>query len=334
MRYCKSLNWAIVIVFLCVCPIMVYCGKKNNKQISLPSVPLPQVKSKCALYSPANNPVVPSTVIYAGEKVDFDRIDMYERLDRELTSLAYGHSNTLLTIKRANRYLPVMIPILKKYGIPEDFIYLAAIESYFNVRAYSSARAAGIWQFLASTAKQYGLEVNDEVDERYDPEKSTVAACKYLKVGYSKYEHWATVAASYNAGMGRISSELEKQLAENSFDLYLTDETSRYVFRIIAMKLIMETPKQYGFKLMKDQLYQDIKCKEITVNEAVPSWSDWAKNYGISYMQLKEVNPWIRSRSLTNKEKKAYIVKIPLEKELYRSKRDFKTYNKNWTIEQ
>lgn len=292
--------------------------------------PPPPKGAKSALMQAVVNPEVPMAVHFAGEKVSFDRLDMYERLDRELTSLAYGHGNTLLTIKRANRYFPEIVPVLKKYGIPEDFIYMAAVESYFNIRAYSSANAAGMWQFLAGTAKQYGLEVNSEVDERYDPEKATVAACKYLKDAYDRYGNWSTVAASYNGGMGRLTNELSSQMEDTFYDLYLTEETSRYVFRIIAMKMIFENPKAYGFRLSADQLYQPLKYKTVEVSESVPSWSEWAQNYDISYAQLREINPWIRSKSLTNKNGKTYIVKIPLENELYRSKRNFKSYNKNW----
>lgn len=278
------------------------------------------------------NPAIPYKAVLAGEKVDLDRIDMYERLDRELTNIVYGHSSTMLILKRANRYFPVLAPILEKNGVPIDFIYLAAIESSLNVRAYSRANAAGLWQFLAATGKQYGLEVNDEVDERYHPEKSTEAACKYLKAGYKKYGHWATVAASYNAGMGRISGALEKQLVDNSYDLYLNEETSRYVFRFLAMKMVLENPKSYGFNLTSSQLYQPIACKEETVSGSVQSWSEWAKARGISYAQLREMNPWIRSTSLTNKAKKSYKVKIPLSNELYRSKRKNTVWNKNWVV--
>ena len=276
------------------------------------------------------NPEIPMKAMLAGETVDLDRIDMAERLDRELTSIVYGHSNTSQVLKRANRYFPLIAPILEQNGVPVDFIYLAAIESSLNVRAYSRANAAGLWQFLAATAKQYGLEVNDEVDERYHPEKSTVAACKYLKAGYKKYGHWATVAASYNAGMGRISGALEKQLVDNSFDLYLNEETSRYVFRFLAMKMVLENPRTYGYRLTAKQLYQPIACKEEAVSGSVASWSQWARERGISYAQLRELNPWIRASSLTNKAKKTYMVKIPIATELYRSKRKFTVWNKKW----
>lgn len=281
-------------------------------------------------FSNIYNPKIPMSVNFAGNKIDLDRLDLFERFDREFTSMIFGHSNTLLTLKRANRFYPEIIPILKKYNVPEDFFYLAAIESMFNIRAISGARAAGLWQLMPETARQYGLEVTDDVDERYDPIKSTIAAAKYLTNGYRKYGDWATVAASYNAGMGRISKELEAQLTESSLDLYLNEETSRYVFRILAMKIILENPKEYGFNVAVDQLYQPVRYKEVTVDSSVSSWSEWAKKYNISFLQLKELNPWIRSKSLRNQNSKSYVIKIPLKNELYRSTRDFKAYNKKW----
>lgn len=275
-------------------------------------------------------PDVPESMYFAGTEISFDRIDMFERLDREIISFMYGHTNTLLSIKRANRYFPIIVPILEKNGIPKDFAYLAVVESFLENRAISYAKAGGIWQLMPATARQYGLEVGDEIDERFHLEKATEAACKYFKAAYNKYKCWATVAASYNAGMGRISSELSKQNADNGFDLFLNSETSRYMFRLLAIKLIMEHPKNYGFYIAEEQLYFPVDYTVESVSTAVPSWTEWAEKHGISYSQLREMNPWIRSRDLTNKAKKTYNVKIPNKKHLYRSTQPHKIYNRNW----
>lgn len=283
-------------------------------------------------FSTVYNPDVPKTVKFAGKTVDLDRVDMYERLDRELTSMAYTHGNTLLTIKRANRYFPVIAPILKEEGIPEDFLYLACIESTLNPRAYSSAKAAGIWQFIASAAKEHGLEVNDEVDERYNLEKATRAAARYLKRAYNKYGNWESAAASYNGGQARITRELQNQDVDTAYDLYLTDETSRYMFRLLAMKLIMENPKAYGFNIAPSQLYQPMEGRKVKVTGPVKDWVAWAKQQGITYAQLREANPWIRAKTLTNKTGKTYEVLIPDKSSLYRSKQNKSiVYNPKWT---
>ena len=279
------------------------------------------------------SPDIPMSVTFAGEKVSFDRLDMAERLDRELTGVIYGQTTTELCFKRANRYFPAMASILKEQGVPLDFLYLAVTESSMDYNAYSSAKAAGMWQLLAGTGRDYGLEVNDEVDERYDPEKSTVAACKYLKAAYKKYGHWPTVAASYNAGMQRIAGELSKQRVHNSFDLFLVQETSRYVFRIIAYKLVMESPKRYGYRFSRKNLWQPVAYTTVDVTGSVSNWVDWAKSKGITYMQLREANPWIRSTKLTNASGKTYKVRVPKPSELYRSKRTYTVYNKEWVVD-
>jgi len=286
-----------------------------------------------AVFNVTANPDIPASITFAGEKVDFDRLDMAERLDRELTSIIYGQTSTLLCLKRANRHFPVLAKVLKEQNVPLDFLYLACTESTMDTYAYSPAHAAGLWQLLAATARQYGLEVTDEVDQRYDPEMSTLAACKYLKAAYSKYGHWPTVAASYNAGMGKISGELSKQAVDNSFDLYLVSETSRYVFRIIAFKMLFENPKRYGYRLRTKQLYQPVNYKTVSVNTTVASWPAWAKQQGITYAQLREANPWIRSTKLTNNSGKTYNVRIPIASELYRSKRRFTAYSKAWVVD-
>lgn len=291
------------------------------------------METSSPVFSTTASPDIPMSVTFAGEKVSFDRLDMAERLDRELTSIIYGQTTTELCFKRANRYFPVLAKILKEQGVPLDFLYLAVTESSMDYNAYSSAKAAGLWQLLAGTARDYGLEVTDDVDERYDPEKSTVAACKYLKSAYKKYGHWPTVAASYNAGMGRISSEMSKQKVDNSFDLHLVQETSRYVFRIIAYKLVMENPKRYGYRFSRKNLWQPVNYTTVDVTGSVASWIDWAQAKGITYAQLREANPWIRSTKLTNTSGKTYKVRVPKQADLYRSKRSFTVYNKDWVID-
>lgn len=288
--------------------------------------------AKTSGFSKVVNPRVPASFEFCGQKIDFDRMDMFERFDRELTSLVYGHGNTLLILKRANKYFPQMAPILKAQGVPADLLYLSCVESTLNPRAYSPARAAGLWQFIPSAAKDYGLEVNDEVDERYDTAKATAAACRYLKNAYAKYGDWPTAMASYNGGQGRISSELEKQLADNSFDLYLAEETTRYVFRIMAMKAVLENPLTFGFELTPEQFYQAPECDLVTVSGPVSSWPQWAKEHGITYAQLREENPWIRAKQLTNPQSKTYTVRVPKPGSLKRSASRHRIYNHKWVL--
>lgn len=281
-------------------------------------------------FSDVVNPTIPSNIEFCGDKVDLDRTDMYERLDRELTQMAYSHGNTLLVLKRANRYFPLMAPILKRNGVPEDMLYMACIESTLNPTAVSGAKAAGLWQFMPTTGKEYGLEVNDDVDERYHPEKATEAACRFLQKAYDKYGNWESVAASYNGGMGRISRELDAQMEDSAYDLFLNSETNRYMFRLLAMKAIMENPRAYGFYLTPEQFYQPYEYEVVEVNGPVEDWPQWAKDHGINYRILREHNPWIRSKKLPNKTGKTYKIKIPTKKSMSRSKAGSHLYNKQW----
>ncbi len=295
-----------------------------------PEMAAQQASTQSTLPAPVRSPQIPSKAKFADTEYDLDRIDLYERLDRELTAIAYTHGNTLLLLKRANRYFPEILPILKKNGVPEDIIYLACIESTLNPRAYSPAKAAGIWQFIPSTAKQYGLEVNEYVDERYDVEKATAAACRFLKLLKAKYGDWESVAAAYNAGPARISKELDAQQASTAMDLYLNEETTRYMFRILATKLIMENPRAYGFSLNADQLYTPMEYDIVEVNTPVADWPTWAKKHGITYSQLKDANMWIRDKTLPNKTGKTYRVKVPKQSSLHRSTASKAVYNPNW----
>lgn len=277
------------------------------------------------------SPIVPMTMTFCGQKVDLNRADIFERFDRELTSVAFTHGNTLLTIKRANKYFPQMAPVLTRHGVPQDLLYLACVESYLSNRAYSPAKAAGVWQFLASTAKEYGLEVSDEVDERFNLEKATDAACRYLKSAYREYGDWATAMASYNGGRGRITAELSRQEVDTAFDLYLTEETQRYVYRIMAMKAVMENPRVFGFELHDAaQLYQPVDVDIVEVSGAVESWPKWAHEHGVTYAQLREENPWIRAQKLTNKSLKTYAVRVPKKNALLRTHQHQTVYNKAW----
>lgn len=280
--------------------------------------------------SPVISPVVPTSVTFAGKNISLDDNDMWERLDRELSAMSYTHGNTLLAIKRANRFFPIMAPILKEQGIPADMIYLAAIESTLNPFAVSPAKAAGMWQFMPATAKEYGLEVGTEVDERYNVEKATRAACKYLKNAYAKYGNWESVAASYNGGMARVTNELAAQQATSAYDLWLADETMRYMFRLLAMKMIMENPADYGFRLTASQLYQPYDYTSVNVNGPVTDWAQWAIDHGTDYRTLREHNPWIRAKSLTNKVGNTYKVIIPTKDSVSRSKQKHKVYNHAW----
>ncbi len=240
--------------------------------------------------------------------------EVFERMDRELHANTFFHSNTILYFKRANRWFPVIEPILKANDIPEDFKYLALIESGLQ-NVVSPAGAAGYWQFMEATAKEYGLEVNDEVDERYHMEKATEAACRYLKDAYAIYGDWALVAASYNTGMQRISSELERQKTNNYFDLLLNQETGRYLFRILAVKEILSNPTDYGFNIRNKDLYQPLAYEEVKVDSSISDFPNFAADYQISYKILKHFNPWLRQAYLHNKGGKVYSLKIPKDKE-------------------
>jgi len=271
-----------------------------------------------------------------GKTYDLSRYDLHERFERELTNICYTHNSSILTIKRANRYFPIIVPILEEEGIPADFIYLCCIESNLYTRAKSPAGACGLWQFMRETARQYGLVVNDEVDERYNTEKATRAACKYLKDAYARFGDWMTVAASYNGGMGGIRSKLNTQKADQAMDLVLPEETSRYMFRIMAYKELFRDPYRYGFVLYSDQLYRPIRTTTVTVRSSIADLADYAKKQGISYFQLKEFNPWLRDSKLTFKKgsPSSYKIAIPLAKDLYYDANEpFEVYDSAWIVD-
>ena len=247
---------------------------------------------------------------FSGEEVPTFMADVQERLDKEMITNMNYHTNTTLVIKRANKVFPIIEPILAKYGVPDDFKYLAVIESSL-VNAVSPAGARGIWQFMPATAKEKGMEVSDEVDERYHLEKSTEAACKYLLGAKEKFGSWTLAAASYNGGMSGISKKMEEQQVDNYYDLLLTEETSRYVFRILALKEIMSKSDKYGFSIPKEALYYTIPTKKIVVDSSITDLAKFAKIQGVNYKILKIHNPWLRDKKLTNTSGKKYEIEIP-----------------------
>ncbi|MFT4073315.1 MAG: lytic transglycosylase domain-containing protein [Dysgonamonadaceae bacterium] len=273
---------------------------------------------------------VPNETTFAGEKVDLTRYDNHERFDREINTFAYMHASTMLLFKRANRFFPIIVPILKANNIPEDFKYLAVIESSLNPRAVSPSRAAGLWQLMSSTGSERNLEISNEVDERYSVEKSTEAACRYLQHAYRKYGSWVSAAVSYNAGMGRISNELDNQQGESAVDLWLVDESSRYFFRMAAIKLIFESPFKYGFVITPSTLYKPIDFKDVEVNSSISDLSQFAKSQGISFADLKEFNSWLRDRKLTVSGNKTYTIKIPKPECLSYKEPNEKVYDDRW----
>jgi len=276
-------------------------------------------------------PEIPTAVEFCGKTYDLRRYNMHEGIDRELTSFTYFHSTTLLLFKRANYYFPVIEPILKENGVPDDFKYLAVIESNLDPRVSSPARAVGMWQFLEGTGKQYGLTITPTVDERSHIEKATVAACKYLKDAYAKYGDWAMVAASYNAGMGRISGELTKQYVDHSLDLWVVQETTRYTYRIMAMKMIFENPYKYGFVIRAKDLYKPIACDEVSISFDIQDLADYAKNKGVTYADIKRFNPWLRDRKLLTGGR-TYKLLIPREEEMYYNSPNTYVHNPAWVV--
>lgn len=255
---------------------------------------------------------VPENMDFAGEAVPLDEPDIHERIDRELLVNTYWQSNALLLMKRAHKYFPVIEPILKEHGVPDDLKYLAVIESGLT-QAVSPARAIGFWQIMEGTGKDYHLEINDNVDERYHIEKSTAVAAEYLKEAKEKFGSWTLAAASYNAGRAGIQRQLERQKVNDYYDLLLGEETGRYVFRILALKEIMSHPEKYGFNFDEDDLYRHIPTREVKVDTAVTDFADFAKSFGINYKVLKIHNPWLREAHLNNRSRKTYFIDIPEE---------------------
>ena len=256
----------------------------------------------------------PDNLKFANENIPESTFDVWERLDKELLKNIYWQSNTLLYFKRANKYFPIIEEILEKNNIPSDFKYLALIESGFEYKV-SPSGAAGFWQIMKGTAREYGLEVNYAIDERYHLTKSTEAACKYLQKAYDKFGSWTLAAASYNMGINGVQRQVKKQNTNNYFNLYLNDETSRYVFRIIVIKEIMENPRKYGFVFRQNDLYSYPNIKQIRVDSTINNLYSFAQENDINYKILKRFNPWLRTSKLPDESRRVYYIDIPEKSE-------------------
>lgn len=251
-------------------------------------------------------------IYFAGERVPLEMFNIRERYERELLSNTYFHSNTMVLLKRSKRWFPVIEPILEKHGIPDDFKYLCVIESYLS-NVVSPAGAAGFWQFMKATAKEYGLEINKEIDMRYNVELETEAACKYFLKAYERFGSWTLVAAAYNAGTSRVSKFMKEQGVDSYYDLLMAEETERYVFRILAIKTIFEDPEKYGIYVSNSLSYEPYKYKTVIVKESIDNLAEFAQSHDITYKLLKVFNPWLRSNTLKVDKGKTYEIKIPKE---------------------
>lgn len=253
---------------------------------------------------------LPEQINFAGEQVPLNDMDVSERLDREMLVNIYWQSQTIYYLKLSNRWFPVIEPILKQNGVPDDFKYVALAESGLQ-NVISPSDAVGVWQFLKGTAKDYGLEINEEIDERYNLEKATEAACKYFLDGYKEFGNWTAAAASYNVGLARIKEQSALQNSKNYYDLWLNNETSRYIFRALAFKEILNNSSKYGFEINKEDLYSPIRFKFVKMDSSITDLPDFARQQNVSYKMFKMFNPWLRRNYLKNEKKKEYQIKLP-----------------------
>lgn len=299
----------IVVLLLLSLGASVWAVVESQKAMKLAD--RPQIKIDSVSVK-AHDVLVPDTLFFAGERVPTEIFYVRERLERELISNVYFHSNSMVIAKRAKRWFPVIEPIIKKNGVPDDFKYMPIIESNLT-NAVSSAGAVGFWQLLKSTAKENGLEVNDDVDMRYNVEKSTEAACKFLNKAHDRFGSWALAAAAYNAGCRRIASFLKDQKVDSYYDLLMAEETERYLYRMIAVKIILEDQLRYGYVLDETLKYDELDYKTVEIKKDVKDWAEYAEKQGITYKLLKYFNPWLRSNKLNVPKGESYEIRLPKE---------------------
>lgn len=314
-------KWIMLQLWLGLLIIGFYFVYKNvsAKEEITAATPVPSYPPPADAEAPVSLPEnyvrafdLPQKLSFAGEPVPLHMTDVRERLDREIHVNSYWHSSTIFLLKRSNRWLPEIEKILKENDIPTDFMYLSVIESGLE-NAVSPKQAVGFWQIREATGKELGLEINREVDQRYDPFASTVAATKYLKKAKERFGNWTNVAASYNMGMYGFSEQLKDQKVGSYYDLLLNEETSRYMFRLLAIKEILQNPKKYGYDIAADLLYPSIPLDSVVVTESIPDLVDFAQSKGFTYKDLKLHNPWLRRNSLTVKKKESYVIRLPKE---------------------
>jgi len=320
MRYIDG--FISVIIFL----TLTTCGLTNARD----SAEVQQERPVVLSYT--NSPDIPDHIRFCGKNIDLRRYNIHEGIDRELTSMTYMHSSTMLLIKRANRWFPVIEPILRANNIPDDFKYLAVIESSLDPVAVSPARAVGIWQLLEGTARGYGLIITPTVDERRNVRRATQAACRYLQEAYDKFGDWMTVAVSYNSGMGRMSEQLDRQGEESPMQMYFLEETMRYPYRMLAAKILFENPYKYGFVLKAENLYKPVACDEEEVATDVPNLAVYAKERGISYLDLKLFNPWLRDTKLLTAGKR-FTILIPQKNNLNYNTPNKYIHDSRWVVD-
>ena len=300
----KKNFWITFIILALAFLMLALTTVESKEEVSIQSENDPEYYSNVIA-----SPYIPDKITFAGEDVPLNIYWVRERLDRELINVVYQHSRTLQTLKKTPRFFPIIEKILKEEKVPDDFKYLCVAESNLE-NVVSPAKASGYWQFLEGTGKSFGLQINEEVDERYDLEKSTRAACQYLKENKERLGNWALAAAAYNMGAGNLKKNMASQQTNDYWNMYMNEETSRYIYRILAYKVVFENPDKYGLKVRKEDLYYPVPCEEVSVEQPIPDLNVFALEKGITYLELKMLNPWLRNSKLTI-HAKDYSIKIP-----------------------